>query len=432
MTEPVTEPLKTIDIVERSLARRYAKERRFRAYGFSAVALALLSLIFLFADIGIKGYSAFFQTNIRLDVSFDTDELDIGPKTDRSALMSADWDRIVRNAIQQRFPDVKKRSDKRKLGKLVGVAAGYQLRDMVLDDPSLLGQQRTVWVLAQSKVDAFMKETENPAVATESPLLGEKEIGWVQTLIADSDIEFRFNTLFFTRGDSRDPETAGILSAMVGSLLMLAVTLLLSFPIGAAAAVYLEEFAPKTRLTDLIEVNINNLAAVPSITFGLLGLAIFIQFFGLPRSAPLVGGIVLTLLTLPTIIIASRASIKAVPPSIRDAALGIGASHMQAVMHHVLPNAMPGMLTGAIIGMARALGETAPLIMIGMVAFIVEVPEGFLDPASALPVQIYLWSDSPERGFVALTSAAILILMVFLITMNGLAVYLRKRLERRW
>jgi phosphate transport system permease protein len=255
---------------------------------------------------------------------------------------------------------------------------------------------------------------------------------WIDSLLADQHIEKRINSYFFTSGDSREPEQAGILGAIMGSLFTLLVTRALSFPIGVAAAVYLEEYAPNNRFTDFIEININNLAAVPSIIFGLLGLAIFIGYFEMHRSLPLVGGLVLTLMTLPTIIISSRAAIKSVPPSIRDAALGLGASKMQVVMHHVLPLAMPGMLTGAIIGFAQALGETAPLLMIGMVAFIVDVPGGVTDPATALPVQIFLWSDSPERAFVERTSAAIMVLLAFLISMNTLAIWLRKRLEIRW
>jgi phosphate transport system permease protein len=254
----------------------------------------------------------------------------------------------------------------------------------------------------------------------------------IQELTDAGDIRTQFNTRLFTSGDSSEPEMAGILGAVAGSLLTLLVTFLLSFPIGVAAAVYLEEYAPRNRFTDFIEVNISNLAAVPSIIFGLLGLAIFIGLFGMPRSIPLVGGLVLTLMTLPTIIISSRNAIKAVPPSIREAALGIGASKMQMILHHVLPLAMPGMLTGAIIGMAQALGETAPLLMIGMVAFIMDVPNGISDPATVLPVQIFLWSDSPERAFVERTSAAIMVLLAFLVCMNTLAVWLRKRLERRW
>ena len=262
--------------------------------------------------------------------------------------------------------------------------------------------------------------------------MSDQQLGWIDKLESEGRLEKQFNTDFFTQGDSREPETAGIWGAVIGSFYTLIVTLALSFPLGVAAAVYLEEFAPQNRWTDIIEVNINNLAAVPSIVFGLLGLAVFINFFGLPRSVPLVGGLVLTLMTLPTIIIASRAALKAVPPSIREAALGIGASRLQTVTMHVLPLAMPGMLTGTIIGMAQALGETAPLLMIGMVAFIVDIPHGFLDPATVLPVQIYLWADSPERAFVERTSAAILVLLVFLIIMNAAAVLLRKRFERRW
>ncbi|MBX2867552.1 MAG: phosphate ABC transporter permease PstA, partial [Acidiferrobacterales bacterium] len=262
--------------------------------------------------------------------------------------------------------------------------------------------------------------------------LKDNAIGWIDTLIEDGQIEKRFNVPFFTNGDSREPEQAGIWGATMGSFFTILVTMLLAFPIGIAAAVYLQEFAPKNKFTDLIEVNINNLAAVPSIIFGLLGLAIFINFFGLPRSVPLVGGMVLALMTLPTIIISSRAALAAVPPSIREAALGVGASPVQTVLHHVLPLAMPGMLTGTIIGLAQALGETAPLLVIGMVAFIVDVPGSPLDPGTALPVQIYLWSDSPERAFVERTSAAIMMLLLFLIAINGLIVLLRKKLERRW
>jgi phosphate transport system permease protein len=245
-------------------------------------------------------------------------------------------------------------------------------------------------------------------------------------------VELVPNFAFFTTGDSREPELAGVLGALTGSALTMLVTLVLCLPIGILAAIYLEEFAPKNRLTTIIEVNINNLAAVPSIVFGLLGLAVFLNFFGLPRSAPLVGGLVLALLVLPTIIIASRAALKAVPPSIREAALGIGASHQQAVFHHVLPMAMPGVLTGTIIGMAHALGETAPLLMIGMVAFIVDVPGGVTQAATVLPVQIFLWSDLPEVGFQAKTAAAIIVLLLFLFLMNGVAIWLRKKFERRW
>ena len=279
-------------------------------------------------------------------------------------------------------------------------------------------------MLVKGNIDAEVDEALRP--------LSDKQIEWIRALEDAGSLELRFNKALFTNGDSREPELAGIKGAVMGSFYMLVVTIILSFPIGVAAAIYLEEFAPRNRWSDLIEVNINNLAAVPSIVFGLLGLAVFINWAALPRSAPLVGGLVLTLLTLPVIIIASRAAIKAVPPSIREAALGLGASQTQVVFHHVLPLALPGMLTGTIIGMSRALGESAPLLMIGMVAFIVDVPGGFSDPATALPVQIYLWADSPERAFAERTSAAIIVLLGFLLVMNLAAVILRKRMERKW
>ena len=262
--------------------------------------------------------------------------------------------------------------------------------------------------------------------------ISDLEVAWLEKLGTEGRIERGFNWRFFTASDSREPEHAGIYGALIGSLMTMLVTLGLCLPLGVAAALYLEEFAPKTRLTDLIEVNINNLAAVPSIVFGLLGLAVFLNFFGLPRSAPIVGGLVLSLLVLPTIIIASRAALSAVPPSIREGALAVGASHQQAVFHHVLPLALPGILTGTILGIARALGETAPLLMIGMIAFIIEVPDGFTSPATVLPVQVYLWSDLPEAAFQAKTAAAIIVLLAVLLTMNALAIYLRRKFERKW
>jgi phosphate transport system permease protein len=303
---------------------------------------------------------------------------------------------------------------------------------MLQKHPSLLGKTERIWLPVDDDVDMLVKSQIDRTIGEGDRRLKDYQIAWIDKLIADGRLEKRFNKQFFTSGDSREPELAGIRGALMGSLFTLMVTAVLSLPIGIASAIYLEEFAPRNQWTDIIEVNINNLAAVPSIVFGLLGLAVFINFFGLPRSSPLVGGLVLTLMTLPVIIIAGRSALKSVPPSIREAALGVGASQMQTVFHHVLPLAMPGMLTGAIIGMARALGESAPLLMIGMVAFIVDIPGSLTEPSTVLPVQIYLWADSSERGFVERTSAAILVLLAFLITMNGLAVYLRKRYERRW
>ncbi len=288
-----------------------------------------------------------------------------------------------------------------------------------------------VWVPADDDVDMLVKGHMERNVSESQRRIDDRQLTWVDHLVSRGQIKKVFNMTFFTAGDSREPELAGIWGAVCGSFYTLIVTLVLSFPVGAAAAVYLEEFAPKNRWTDIIEVNINNLAAVPSIVFGLLGLAVFLNFFGLPRSVPLVGGLVLTLMTLPTIIISSRSALKAVSPSIREAALSIGASKVQMVAHHVLPQALPGMLTGSIIGMAQALGETAPLLMIGMVAFIVDIPAGFTDPSTVLPVQIYLWADSPERGFLEKTSAAIMVLLIFLMVMNCAAVFLRRIFEKR-
>ncbi len=303
---------------------------------------------------------------------------------------------------------------------------------MLIEDPSLVGETVSVWVPAASNVDMLIKGNIDASLDESLRPISDKQIGWIERLRDGGRLDKRFNRALFSNGDSRDPELAGIKGAVMGSFYMLVVTVVLSFPIGVAAAVYLEEFAPRNRWSDLIEVNINNLAAVPSIVFGLLGLAVFINYAALPRSAPVVGGLVLTLMTLPVIIIASRAAIKSVPPSIREAALGLGASSTQVVTHHVLPLALPGMLTGTIIGMSRALGESAPLLMIGMVAFIVDIPGGFTDPATALPVQIYLWADSPERAFAERTSAAIIVLLGFLLLMNLTAVIIRKRMERKW
>jgi phosphate transport system permease protein len=421
-----------IDIVNDGLQRRHREERRFKFYGKLAIGLGLAFLLLLFSSIIANGYSAFYQYDIQLEVNFDASVLDPQGERDPQQLGTANYGGLVKASLRASFPDVTKRQDKRSLYALVSNGADLKLRQMVLANPAIIGTQQAVWVPADDEVDMLLKGHIDRNVPQSDRRIKDNQIAWLDKLAADGRIEKRFNTTFFTAGDSRDPELAGIRGAAMGSFLTLIVTLLLSFPIGVAAAVYLEEFAPRNRWTDLIEVNINNLAAVPSIVFGLLGLAVFINFFGIPRSAPLVGGLVLTLMTLPTIIIASRAALKSVPPSIREAALGVGASPMQTILYHVLPLAMPGMLTGTIIGMAQALGESAPLLMIGMVAFIVDVPDGIFDPATVLPVQIFLWADSPERAFVERTSAAIMVLLAFLVVMNALAVVLRKRFERRW
>ena len=597
------------ETVQKSLPKRYRSEFLFKAIGLGAIIIGLLLVFMLFYNIISKGYSAFTQTYVELPIFFDPEVID--PKGERvpEVLSRADYSALIKKALRDRFPEVNKRKEKRKLYKLVSSGAAYHLKDMVIEKPDLIGRAMDVRLLADDEFDMYIKgyvtkskeyvpgatatvsgDSGTVSLKTDQPVfkklmdearsearnaikallrnlevhqselagaeealmrhqerldeaqeyehaaaiekysvyvkdtqdvvdglrstidLGEskvaaigaalkdeggvlaraddsasviininggaikassvsetgiegetliplksvgpaeagswsvvtlstpegdrrvsdKAISWIESLKSEQAVQRQFNTVFFTSGDSREPEQAGIAGALMGSLLTLIVTLALSFPIGVAAAIYLEEFAPKNRLSDLIEVNINNLAAVPSIVFGLLGLAVFINFFGMPRSAPIVGGMVLTLMTLPTIIIASRAALKSVPPSIREAALGMGASQMQTVFHHVLPLAMPGMLTGSIIGMAQALGETAPLLMIGMVAFIVDIPASVFDPSTVLPVQVYLWADSPERAFVERTSAAIMVLLGFLVVMNLLAVLLRKKFERRW
>jgi len=432
MNSPRRTPKETQAIVERSLNRRYWAERRFRAYGFAAVTAGMAFLVYLFFVIFSNGLGAFRQTQIRVDLYFDPAVIDPAGTRKIDDLRAADYQALIRSALKAKFPDVEGRAASRELSRLVSGSASFALQKRVIADPAVIGTRETLWLLAGDAVDLFMKGQVDRALPEAERPLSDSQIGWLDKLKSEDALALRFNKTFLSNGDSREPENAGIWGAVAGSFYTLLLTLLLSFPIGVAAAIYLEEFARKNRWTDVIEVNINNLAAVPSIVFGLLGLAVFIGFFGLPRSAPLVGAMVLTLLTLPTIIIASRAALKSVPPSIREAALGMGASKIQMVMHHVLPLAMPGMLTGTIIGMARALGESAPLLMIGMVAFIVDIPKGITDPSTVLPVQVYLWSDSPERGFVEKTSGAIIVLLAFLVLMNTTAVILRKRFERRW
>jgi phosphate transport system permease protein len=415
--------------VEAGLAKRHRRERLFKFAGMGATTVGVVFLGVFFVDLFAKGTSAFVQTHVQLDVEFEEEVIAPGGELD---IVYADFDGLVRSALRAQFPEVSGRGDRRELYRLASAGAGYQMQDMIEANPELLGTTQTIWVPTSSNVDMYIKGNIDGSIDESLRPISDAQIAWIETLRESGRLETQFNTALFSNGDSRDPELAGIKGALMGSFYMLIVTVALAFPIGVAAAIYLEEFAPRNRWSDLIEVNINNLAAVPSIVFGLLGLAVFINWAGIPRSAPLVGGLVLSLLTLPVIIIASRAAIKSVPPSIREAALGLGASQMQVVFHHVMPLALPGMLTGTIIGMSRALGESAPLLMIGMVAFIVDVPGGFSDPSTALPVQIYLWADSPERAFAERTSAAIIVLLGFLLIMNLTAVIIRKRMERKW
>jgi len=420
--------------------RRRITEKIFRGSGAGALVLALAALALLFISIVGRAAPVFFQYFVRVPIEFSADVLDPGGARLAASLAAGDYTALVRRGLAVLFPEVADRSGRRKLFRLVSDGAVFELRERVLEEPDWIGQQREIQLLLSDEADLYFKSkprgADSLAHAGPNSLahigLDADQIAWLESLRAQGRVSRSLNLAFFRAGDSREPELAGIGGAFVGSLLTLAVTFLLSFPLGGGAAIYLEEFARKNRFTDWIEVSINNLAAVPSIVFGLLGLAIFLNVFGMPRSAPLAGGCVLALMTLPTLVIAARAALLSVPGSVREAALALGASPVQVVMHHVFPLALPGILTGTIIGMARALGETAPLLMIGMVAFIADIPRSLSEPATVLPVQIFLWADSPERAFVAKTAAATLVLLAFLVVMNLGAVLLRKKFERRW
>ncbi len=404
------------------LRKRHRAEWRFRWLGRLAILFSIGFLAIMLVSITNLGKGALSRAEIQLSVDL----------SEASSIEDVNFKKTVRSALFTTFPDVTDRGDKRALLKLLSADSGYELERMIEENPALLGQVTPLWFTASDDIDMYEKGAIDANLPENRRRLKDNTLSWVRALEDTGQLRSVFNTAFFTSGDSREPELAGIFSALVGSILSLIVCFALSFPLGIMAALSLEEFSKKSRWSDFIEVNINNLAAVPSIVFGLLGMAVFLNVFGLPRSSPLVGGMVLALMTLPTIIIASRAALRSVPPSIREAALGMGATRVQTTFHHVLPLAMPGMLTGAIVGMARALGETAPLIMIGMVAFIVDMPQGFTDAATSLPVQIFLWADSPERAFLEKTSAAILVLLSLLIVMNIAAIVLRKKFERRF
>jgi phosphate transport system permease protein len=404
--------------MQRRIARRYRAERRFRAIGLAAVVTSAAFLFFLLAVMIGNGAAGFMRTEVALPIDFQSAPLDV----DRAQLATRGADLALAGAgLQDRVGTAALAAFGDKGEEMIADSAWTAVRDAIRENPDLLNRKSDFWVPASSDVDAAADDAGEPEMQAE-----------VAKLRARGAIRSGFNANFLSGADSTDPTAVGIWGAFKGSLLTMLVTLLIAFPVGVLSAVYLEEYAPKNRWTDLIEVSINNLAAVPSIIFGLLGLAVFLGTLGLPRSAPLVGGLTLALMIMPVIVIAGRNAIKAVPPSIRDAALGIGASRIQVVFHHVIPLALPGILTGTIIGMARALGETAPLLLIGMRAFIVTPPGGVLDPATVLPVQIFLWSDEVSGGFIEKTSAAIIVLLVFLLAMNALAIYLRNKFETRW
>ena len=413
------------------LKGRYSAEKRFKLYGVFAVSLALGAVIFLLFTIFSTGYSAFWRTEFQVEIQFNGDYLGITQESSDQEVREANFLGLFRKNIAEQNKDVPRR-ELRKLFAMFSESAADDLREMVITNRSILGTTQKLKVLASSSVDMIVKGQAPREIEEKRRVLNDFQLGLLDRWTAEGRRSSSFNHRFFTNGDSRSPELAGLGGAIAGSFWTLMVCLILSFPMGVAAAIYLEEYAPKNRLTEIIEVNINNLAAVPSIIFGLLGLAVILNFFGLPRSTPLVGGIVLSLMTLPTIIIACRASLKAVPPSIREGALAMGASKMQTILHHVLPLAMPGTLTGTIIGLAQALGETAPLLMIGMFAFVVDIPAGPLKSATALPVQVYLWAESSERGYVELTAAGIMMILIFMALMNSFAIILRKKFERRW
>ncbi|MDC9720942.1 MAG: phosphate ABC transporter permease PstA [Gammaproteobacteria bacterium] len=418
--------------VAATLGRRGSSEKRFRYLGVAAISTALMFLVLLFSGILSNGLPGMFQHYVTLEVYLDKERMD--PQGDMSAasLYAGDSGKIVNESVLKALGEPKGRMAKKAARSIMSSASDQRLAQFAVANPELIGQTVPVKFALDDDIDSFMRGFISRETPQSERRINDQVITYVDRLNEAGLISYEISDYLFFGSASRNAEIAGIKGALIGSILTLAVCLVIAFPLGVATAVYLEEIAPKNRFTEIIEININNLAAVPSVVFGIMGLAIFIVAFGMPRSIPLVGGVVLALMTLPTIIISSRAAIRAVPPSIRDAALGIGASRMQTIFHHVIPLAMPGMLTGTIIGMAQALGETAPLLMIGMVAFIVDVPTGVVEPATALPVQIFMWADFAERMFIQKTSAAIIVLLAFLITMNAAAIVLRKKLERRW
>ncbi len=425
-------PLQVSPAAIKRLRKRKRKEWRFRMMGRAAIGFALGALIWLLVSLTSTGFSAFHQNFISVDVALDAEFINPKNSDDPFILRAGDYRRIMQNTMHGLFPDVSAQSDKRELFALVSASGSSDhIRQMVFNDSSLLGQTRTVTVPLSDQVDQLLKGYIDRDTPEQRRKLTDQQIAWVDNLISQGVIKKKFNRLLLTNPDSSDPELAGVAGAIIGSIMIVFIAFILALPIGVGAALYLDEFAPKNRWRDMIEININNLAAVPSIVFGLLGLAIFINIFGLQRSIPIVGGMVLALRAFPTIVIATRASLRSVSPGLVDGALSLGASHTQAVFQQKLPHAAPGILTGSIIAMAQVLGETAPLLMIGMVAFVTDIPNTVTDASTALPVQIFLWSDSAERAWSERTAAAIILLLIILLVMNGLAVWLRNRLEKR-
>lgn len=395
--------------IRASLARRHRAERRFRLYGKLAVAFSILMLGYLMWSIFAPGIQGFMRHEVKLTIA-----------------QAADQYASTNAAVKALAPDATSVADKRELNKLIGTFAAFDVRDALREN------QTEVWVPLSDIADQLLKGKIDASLPAHQRPVSDKQLAWLKQWDEQGLVSYSFNTNLFTSGDSRAPEGAGFLGSIIGSLWLLLVCMVAALPIAICAAIYLQEFAPKNAFTTALEVSINNLAAVPSILYGLLGLSVFLQVFGMPRSSALVGGLTLAMLILPVMIIAARAAIAAVPSSMRDAAFGLGASPIQAVKHHVLPYALPGIMTGTILGVARAIGETAPLLMIGMVAFVADLPRHPMDPATAMPVQIYLWASSPELGFIEKTSAGIIILLAMLMVLNAVAITIRNRYELRW
>ena len=413
-------------------SKRVNKEKLFKLYGIAAIFFAMSMLIFLLITISYKGFSAFYETRIKLDIYFNEELIDPLGNRESKTLYSADYSKVISQSLFKSLNINKEDPKSKEISKLVTYNSFLIIRDHVLKNSNIIGETKTFNLIASDDVDQMLKGNIDINLTEENRKITDYQIEAIEKLKSNGNISKVFNKTFFTSSDSREPEVSGILGSMIGSFYCLLVALLISVPLGVSAAIYLQEFAKKNKFTDFIEININNLAAVPSIVFGLLGLSVFINFFGLPRSTPLVGGLVLALMSLPTIVIVTRASLLAVPDTIRDGAMALGASKMQAIFNQVLPLATPGICTGVIISLARALGETAPLLMIGMIAFIPDTPTSILDPSTALPAQIFMWADHPERAFIERTSAAILILLSFLIVMNAAAIYIRYKFEKKW
>ncbi len=438
-------PKNSILVEDKLMKKRNAAEARFKAYGIAAIAISLATLAIMLWTIFSDGVSAFRQATLTFPVTLDAAKLDpqgARNPADLVKVTTVGYGTLLTTAfrahLQEKGVSTEGLDDKA-VGDMISKAAPAQLRDSVLANPSLIGTTKDISVYATGRIDGFLKGRVTMQTAERDANVSPEQLQLADRLREAGILKLQFNSGFLTNTDASDqrPEASGLGVAIIGSLYMMALVALMVLPVGVAASIYLEEFAPKNRFTDLIEVNISNLAAVPSIVFGILGLAIFINFAGLPQSSSLVGALVITLMTLPTIIIATRAALRAVPPSIRDAALGVGASKMQTVFHHVLPLAAPGILTGTILGLASALGETAPLLLIGMVAFVANYPAGpleggVMDPATALPVQVYSWAARSDPAFIERSSGAIIVLLFFLVVMNAIAILLRRRFERRW